>query len=95
MPGKSAQGYEIRDTPGAKKVFREKGRPGQVGSLEEGRAIVPETFGALGPAIKQTYEELVKSGEVKPVPELSEAEQPKLPRTVEQGMKDGDIWSLP
>ena len=64
-------------------------------ALKKAGAIVPDTFGALGPAIKQTYEELVKSGEVKPIPELSEAEQPKLPRTVEQGMKDGDILVAP
>ena len=64
-------------------------------ALKKAGAIVPDTFGALGPAIKQTYEALVKSGEVTPIPELSEAEQPKLPRTVEQGMKDGDILVAP
>ena len=58
-------------------------------------AVVPETFGALGPAIKATYEELLKSGEVKAIPELTEAEMPALPRSVEQGMKDGDILVTP
>ena len=64
-------------------------------ALKKSGAIVPDTFGALGPAIKQTYEELVNSGEVTPIPELTEAEKPKLPRTVEQGMKDGDILVAP
>lgn len=64
-------------------------------ALKKSGAIVPDTFGALGPAIKQTYEDLVKAGEVTPVPELTEAEKPKLPRTVEQGMKDGDILVAP
>ena len=34
-------------------------------ALKKSGALVPETFGALGPAIKATYEELVKSGEIK------------------------------
>jgi ATP-citrate lyase alpha-subunit len=64
-------------------------------AFKKAGAVVPETFGALGPAIKATYDELVKSGEVKPIPELSEAEMPALPRSVEQGMKDGDILVTP
>lgn len=58
-------------------------------------ATVPDTFGALGPAIKATYEEMLKSGEVKAIPELTEAEKPALPRSVEQGMADGDILVTP
>ena len=34
-------------------------------ALKKAGAIVPPTFGALGPAIKETYEELLKSGQVK------------------------------
>ena len=64
-------------------------------ALKKSGANVPDTFGALGPAIKATYEELLKSGEVKPIPELTEAEKPALPRSVEQGMKDGDILVAP
>jgi len=64
-------------------------------AFKKAGATVPDTFGALGPAIKATYEELVRSGEVKPIPELTEAEKPALPRSVEQGMKDGDILVTP
>ncbi len=64
-------------------------------ALKKSGANVPDTFGALGPAIKATYEELLKSGEIKPIPELTEAEKPALPRSVEQGMKDGDILVAP
>lgn len=64
-------------------------------ALKKAGAMVPETFGALGPAIKDTYEAFLKSGEVKAIPELSDAERPRLPRTVEQGMKDGDVLVTP
>ncbi len=64
-------------------------------ALKKAGAIVPDTFGALGPAIKATYEELLQSGEVKPIPELPESEKPVLPKSVEQGMKDGDILVTP
>lgn len=64
-------------------------------ALKKAGAMVPETFGALGPAIKDTYEALLKSGDVKPIPELSDAERPRLPRTVEQGMQDGDVLVTP
>ena len=39
-------------------------------ALKKAGAIVPDTFGALGPAIKATHEELLKSGAVKPIPDL-------------------------
>src|SRR5262245_64361458 len=32
-------------------------------AFKKAGAIVPETFGALGPAIKETYQELLKSGQ--------------------------------
>src|SRR5207249_11827356 len=48
-------------------------------ALKEAGAIVPVTFGALGPAIKQVYEDLVKSGQVRPIRELSPDDVPKLP----------------
>ncbi|MEC4674905.1 MAG: citrate/2-methylcitrate synthase [Nitrospirota bacterium] len=64
-------------------------------AFKKAGATVPDTFGALGPAIKATYEEMLKSGEVKAIPELTEAEMPALPRSVEQGMKDGDILVAP
>jgi len=64
-------------------------------ALKKAGAIVPDTFGALGPAIKQVYGELVTSGRVRPVPELSPADMPKLPKSVEEGMKAGDVLVAP
>jgi len=64
-------------------------------ALKKVGAIVPDTFGALGPAIKATYEEFVKSGEIKAIPDLSPAEVPALPKTVEQSMKAGEVLVAP
>ncbi|MGD9853209.1 MAG: citrate/2-methylcitrate synthase [Nitrospirales bacterium] len=64
-------------------------------ALKKSGAIVPDTFGALGPAIKATYEELVKSGEIKPIPDLAEAELPRLPKTIEEAKKDGEVLIAP
>src|SRR6058998_154806 len=64
-------------------------------ALKKPGAIVPDTFGALGPAIKRVYEELVTSGRVRPVPELSPADMPKLPKTVEEGMRTGEVMVAP
>ncbi len=64
-------------------------------ALKKAGAIVPETFGALGPAIKETYEELVRSGQVKPVAEVAVSDVPKLPKTVEQAMKENEVTVVP
>lgn len=64
-------------------------------ALKKAGATVPDTFGALGPAIKSVYEDLLKSGEVKPIPELSEAELPRLPKPIDQAMKDGEVLVAP
>ncbi len=64
-------------------------------ALKKAGAIVPDTFGALGPAIKATYEDLVKSGHVRPIPEVSPADVPRLPRSVEEGMKAGEVMVAP
>jgi ATP-citrate lyase alpha-subunit len=64
-------------------------------ALKKAGAIVPETFGALGPAIKQAYEELVRSGQVVPVPELSPADLPRLPKPVEESMRAGEVMVSP
>ncbi len=64
-------------------------------ALKKAGAIVPETFGALGPAIKDTYEGLVKSGQVKPLADVAAADVPKLPKTVEQAMKDNEVIVAP
>ncbi len=64
-------------------------------ALKKAGALVPPTFGALGPAIKETYEELVKSGQVKPMPEVAVSDVPKLPKTVEQAMKENEVTVVP
>jgi ATP-citrate lyase alpha-subunit len=64
-------------------------------ALKKAGAIVPPTFGALGPAIKETYEELVRSGQVKPAAETAASDVPKLPKTVEQAMKDNEVTVVP
>ena len=64
-------------------------------ALKKAGAIVPATFGALGPAIKEAYEELVKSGQVKPVAEAAALDVPKLPKTVEQAMKENEVTVVP
>ncbi len=64
-------------------------------ALKKAGAIVPPTFGALGPAIKETYEEFVKSGQIKPVAEVAASDVPKLPKTVEQAMKENEVTVVP
>ncbi len=57
--------------------------------------IVPATFGGLGPVIKEVYEQIVKEGQLKPSVELDLAALPKLPQSVEEGVKAGDIYVEP
>jgi ATP-citrate lyase alpha-subunit len=64
-------------------------------ALKKAGAIVPDTFGALGPAIKATHEELLKSGQVKAIPDLAPADVPKLPKTVQESLKDGEVLVTP
>jgi len=64
-------------------------------ALKKAGAIVPDTFGALGPAIKATHEELLKSGQVKAIPDLAPADVPKLPKTVQESMKSGEVLVTP
>jgi ATP-citrate lyase alpha-subunit len=80
---------------GAKEGIRGEGSArAKSEALRKAGAIVPLTFGALGPAIKATYEELVKCGQVTPV--LEEVlDLPKLPKTVEQAMKDNEVTVVP
>jgi ATP-citrate lyase alpha-subunit len=80
---------------GAKEGIRGEGSArAKSEALRRAGAIVPLTFGALGPAIKATYEELVKCGQVTPV--LEEVlDLPKLPKTVEQAMKDKEVTVVP
>ena len=64
-------------------------------ALKKAGAMVPDTFGALGPAIKATHEELLKSGQVKAIPDLAPADVPKLPKTVQESMKSGEVLVTP
>ena len=64
-------------------------------ALKKAGATVPDTFGALGPAIKATHEELLKSGEVKAIPDLAPADVPRLPKTVAEAKKDGEVLVAP
>lgn len=64
-------------------------------ALKKAGAIVPDTFGALGPAIKATHQELLKNGQVKAIPELAPADVPKLPKTVQESMKEGEVLVTP
>ncbi|MBI3593444.1 MAG: ATP citrate lyase [Nitrospirae bacterium] len=63
--------------------------------LRKSGAIVPQTFGALGPAIKKIYEELIAKGEIQQTPAVDVQTLPKLPKTVQQAMKEGDVMVEP
>lgn len=63
-------------------------------ALKKAGAIVPPTFGALGPAIKEAYEGFVKSGEIK-AEEAAPVDLPKLPKTVEEAMKAQEVMVAP
>lgn len=63
--------------------------------LRKAGAIVPATFGALGPAIKKAYEDLIAQGAIKPAPQIDVETLPKLPRSVQQAMKEGDVMVEP
>ena len=62
-------------------------------ALKKAGSIVPATFGALGPAIKETYQELLKSGLIKEPVEL--AVLPKLPKSIEEAMKADEVMVAP
>ena len=58
-------------------------------------AIVPLTFGGLGPAIKEIHQELLSSGQIRPVHEPSPIQLPQLPKTVEESRKAGEVFVEP
>ncbi|MFQ5598161.1 MAG: citrate/2-methylcitrate synthase [Nitrospiria bacterium] len=62
-------------------------------ALEKAGAIVPATFGGLGPAIKKTYEEILASGELSA--EAEEETPQNLPKTIEDAIRDGDVFAPP
>ncbi|MCG3110604.1 MAG: ATP citrate lyase [Candidatus Manganitrophus sp. SB1] len=64
-------------------------------ALKKSGAIVPATFGGLGPTIKQVYEEIVARGEVRPTVDGDVTALPKLPKPVEEAIKSGDVFVEP
>ncbi|NTU58710.1 MAG: ATP citrate lyase [Chlorobiaceae bacterium] len=63
----------------------------KMNALREAGALVPDTFGGLSKAIKQVYQELLASGDIKPEPELDEAVLPQLPPSVQEVMRQGEV----
>jgi len=63
----------------------------KMNALREAGALVPDTFGGLSKAIKQVYQELLASGDIKPEPDIDEAVLPQLPPSVQEVMKQGDV----
>ncbi len=64
-------------------------------ALEAAGAIVPATFGGLGPAIKEAYVEIIAAGILKPEVETRLEEIPRLPKTIDVAVKDGDVFAEP
>jgi len=64
-------------------------------ALLKAGAIVPETFGALGPAIKEVYDGLLASGEVTAKKDLKPEELPQLPKRIEHFVQEGNMLVEP
>ncbi|MEW6682160.1 MAG: citrate/2-methylcitrate synthase [Nitrospirota bacterium] len=81
---------------GAKEGLRGEGSArSKTDALRKAGAIVPDTFGALGPAIEKVYREMVESKAISPIPEADAAALPKLPKSVDQAIKSGDVMIEP
>lgn len=81
---------------GAKEGMRGEGSArSKADLLKKAGAIVPMTFGGLGPAIKEVYQELLAKGVVKPISEVDPANLPRLPRTVDEAFKGGELMVEP
>ena len=77
---------------GAKEGVRGEGSArAKTEAFKKAGAIVPPTFGALGPAIKEVYEDLKSRGVIVPVKEIPAEELPKWPRPVEEAIKAGEV----
>lgn len=64
-------------------------------ALKKAGAVVPETFGAMGPAIKKVYEDLKAVGQTVAVEDVHPSELPQLPKKVEESLKEGNIMVEP
>jgi ATP-citrate lyase alpha-subunit len=81
---------------GAKEGLRGEGSArSKADALRKAGAIVPDTFGALGPAIEKLYRELVETGVIAPVAETDAAALPRLPKSIDQAMKSGEVMVEP
>jgi ATP-citrate lyase alpha-subunit len=58
-------------------------------------AIVPSTFGGLGLVIKEVYEEIVARGAVSAETDSDLGSLPKLPKTVDEAVKSGEVYVEP
>src|SRR4030065_623325 len=77
---------------GAKEGTRGEGSArGKADALKGAGAIVPQTFGALGPAIKKTYEEFLASGVIKPVKVIPAEQLRKWPKPVEEAIRPAQV----
>ncbi|MBI4666489.1 MAG: ATP citrate lyase [Nitrospinae bacterium] len=63
--------------------------------LRRAGAIVPPTFGDLGATIKQVYEDLKATGQIKEIDEIPASRLPDLPKRAEDAIKEGDIMVQP
>ena len=68
---------------------------GKSDALKKVGAIVPDTFGALGPAIKDVYEELKASGVIEEKEDTPVSELPQLPQKIEHFVSSGDVLVEP
>jgi ATP-citrate lyase alpha-subunit len=81
---------------GAKEGLRGEGSArSKVDSLRKAGAIVPDTFGGLGPAIEQLYRELVERRVIAPTEEVDMAVLPRLPKSIDQAIKTGEVMVEP
>ncbi len=81
---------------GAKEGLKGEGSArSKADALRKAGAIVPETFGALGPAIEKAYREMVESGVIAPLADADAALLPKLPKSMDQAIKSGDVMIEP
>ncbi len=81
---------------GAKEGSRGEGSArAKVEALKKAGAIVPETFGALGPAIKEVYEGLKAVDQVNKVKDTPLAKLPQLPKRAEEAVMAGDVLIEP
>lgn len=81
---------------GAKEGVRGEGSArNKAEAFKRAGAIVPTTFGALGPAIKQAYDDFLSQGVITPVEEVPVEKLPRWPKSVEEAIKTGEIMVQP